>query len=154
MAARFFGSLSVAAEDFDSAHRKCSISSPDSAASAMLRFLGEWNCSQSRSRAKASTRARISPTVVVASVIGVMMPTVPLKLLRCKIPRDDTVGTLPALVAACRTDALGHPPTQIPNGPRHSSPTPQRRRFAYEGRRGAGPAPVAAAVPPHVNLGS
>ena len=51
----------------------------------MLRFLGEWNCSQSRSRAKASTRSRNSATVVVASVIGFMAASLSPKLCRCKI---------------------------------------------------------------------
>ena len=57
---------------FDSVQRKCSINSPASAASAMLRFFGEWNCSHSRARAKSSTRSRSSATVVFASVIAFM----------------------------------------------------------------------------------
>jgi hypothetical protein len=46
-----------------------------------------------------------------------MGATVPPKLFRCKIQRNDTVGTLSALKDSCGTDAPVHRPTSQPMAP-------------------------------------
>src|SRR5687768_16229037 len=70
MAASFAGSLAARRDSAMSIHWKCSISSAASIASDMLRFLGEWNCCQSRSATKRATRSRRSARVVEESGMG------------------------------------------------------------------------------------
>src|SRR5262249_1963733 len=61
------GSWLMAREAAFSTQRNCSISSAASTASPMTRFLGLWNCSQSRSATKRCMASLSSFSVVVAS---------------------------------------------------------------------------------------